>query len=243
MNSDKPEKKETQLEMASRIFGVPVTKAQPDDPIFQEGPQMFSVPPGWNEKHNKWKREKAAEERRKQVACMNEDLYSLIVQSASTDTLTIVTQAGCDARGERGLQVYRPDSEDVVRELMLSGYWSQDIHHSGWKSFMLAYIAEGVRIVECVSRNTILDSVTEEDVEEECLNDDQLQALWGSTLEEAQNATWREIAAVCIGAPKRTTAAKMAQLFYDALCSDGEPRIEEIDETGLIGPRKRRKKK
>jgi hypothetical protein len=50
------------------IEAMKLTKAQPDDPIFQEGPQMFSVPPGWNEKHNKWKREKAAEEMRKKEA-------------------------------------------------------------------------------------------------------------------------------------------------------------------------------
>jgi len=32
------------------IEAMKLTKAQPDDPIFQEGPQMYTVPSGWNAK-------------------------------------------------------------------------------------------------------------------------------------------------------------------------------------------------
>jgi hypothetical protein len=43
----------------------------------------------------------------------------------------------------------------------------------------------GVWLMKSVERNADLDDITEEDIEEGALNDDQLQALWGRTLYEA----------------------------------------------------------
>ena len=161
---------------------------------------------------------------------MNENLQTLISQSAHTDTLVITTQSGCEARREESLERYRPAKGEVTWELIISGYWSQGPYHSGWIAFMLAKIADGIWIVDSISRSAELDDVTEEDVEEGCLNDDQLQAMWETTLEDAQDSEWHEIAAICIGAHKEATAAEMARLLYEAITREGGVRVDEPDD-------------
>src|SRR5262245_24893992 len=85
------------------------------------------------------------------------------------------------------LEKYRPRARRVRWDLVASGYWSEDMYHSGHIAYFLARLGPGRWVLDAVERNTELDSVTEEDVEEGRLNDDQIQAMWGQTLEEAQN--------------------------------------------------------
>ena len=89
--------------------------------------------------------------------------------------------------------------------------------------------------MEARERNAILDDVTEEDVEEGRLNDDQIQAMWGQTLEEAQNAEYRHIVAWTDGIPPDVTAAEMAAVLYRAVCDGGGKEIDESDDRdGLL---------
>jgi hypothetical protein len=89
--------------------------------------------------------------------------------------------------------------------------------------------------MEARERNAILDDVTEEDVEEGRLNDDQIQAMWGQTLEEAQNEEYRHILAWTDGVGPDVTAAEMAAVLYRAVCDGGGNEINEPDDReGLL---------
>jgi hypothetical protein len=55
----------------------------------------------------------------------------------------------------------------------------------GHIAYYVRRIAGGVWLMKSVERNADLDDITEEDIEEGALNDDQLQAVWGRTLYEA----------------------------------------------------------
>lgn len=59
--------------------------------------------------------------------------------------------------------------------------------------------------MKSVQRNTILDDVTPEDVKEGRLNDDQIQALWGTTLRQAQKAVYEAFVAALADAPADMT--------------------------------------
>jgi hypothetical protein len=72
-------------------------------------------------------------------------------------------------------------------------------------------------IMEAVERNTCLDDVTEEDVEDGRLNDDQIQALWNMTLEEAQRQQFCRIVAVCEGGDDASAKAAMLKALGIAL--------------------------
>ncbi len=89
-------------------------------------------------------------------------------------------------------------------ELAISGRWSESPYHSGHIAYYVRRIAGGVWLMKSVERNADLDDITEEDIEEGALNDDQLQALWGRTLEEAQNEEFVEIVAAWLDAPRKT---------------------------------------
>jgi hypothetical protein len=97
------------------------------------------------------------------------------------------------------LEAQRP-AHPVEWQLVASGMWSEDTYHSGHIAYFIANIRPGEWLMEGVERNAQLDDVTEEDVEEGCLNDDQIQAMWGMTLEEAQNVEYRQIVAACTSA-------------------------------------------
>lgn len=77
-------------------------------------------------------------------------------------------------------------------------------------------------MVDSVARNAVLDSVTEEDIEEGRLNDDQIQAMWHITLEEAQSWKHKSIVAVCTDASPSIESKEMAKILYDHICeADG----------------------
>jgi len=120
-------------------------------------------------------------------------------------------------------------------KLVASGYWSEDMYHSGHIAYYIANPAPGCWVMEARERNMILDDVTEEDIEEGRLNDDQVQAMWGQTLEEARNAEYRRIVAWSEGVDLNCTVEDMAAILYRAVCEDGGNEITEPDDhRGLL---------
>ena len=95
-------------------------------------------------------------------------------------------------------------------------------------------IAGGVWLMKSVERNADLDDVTEEDIEEGALNDDQLQALWGRTLEEAQNEEFVEIVAAWLDAPRKTVSIDAAKTLYEAIRTHDAIMVSEPDRNGLL---------
>lgn len=133
-----------------------------------------------------------------------------------------------DAESE-SLESKRPEGR-VDWQLVASGGWSDGMYNSGHIEYLIANVGPGEWIMEGVERDACLDDVTEEDVEEGRLNDDQAQAMWGRTLEEAQNSEYRRIVAVCSGANPAAKAATIAARMYEAVCRDGGKEIDEPDE-------------
>ncbi len=78
-------------------------------------------------------------------------------------------------------------------------------------------------------RNAVLDDVTDEDVEACRLNDDQIQAMSGQTLEDAQTAEYRKVVAWCDEVDPDCTAKDMAAVLYRAVCEEGGKEITEPD--------------
>lgn len=119
--------------------------------------------------------------------------------------------------------------------LAISGYWREDQFHSGHIAYYLACIGPGDWILDGVERNAILDDVTQEDVDAGRLDDDQIQAMWGMTLEEAQDAEYRQIVAVCLGADAKLAANEIATALYRAACKAGAKEVIDPDRAvGLI---------
>jgi hypothetical protein len=119
-------------------------------------------------------------------------------------------------------------------ELAISGRWSESPYHSGHIAYYVRRIAGGVWLMKSVERNADLDDVTEEDIEEGALNDDQLQALWGRTLEEAQNEEFVEIVAAWLDAPRKSFSIDAAKTLYEALRTHDAIMVSEPDEGGLL---------
>jgi hypothetical protein len=138
--------------------------------------------------------------------------------------LTIKTEGDAQAH----LEARRPDSS-VTWFLAASGMWSEDMYHSGHIAYYIANPQPGCWVMEACERNAILDNVTEEDVEEGHLNDDQIQAMWGQTLEEAQNEEYRHIVAWAEGVDPDCNAVEMAAVLYRAVCESGGKEITEPD--------------
>ena len=88
--------------------------------------------------------------------------------------------------------------------------------------------------MEGVQRNAMLDGLTQEDIDEGNLDDDQIQALLGTTLKEAQSAKYSEIVAVMLVAPSDIPTEKAADLMYNELIDAGGKVIEEVEDYGLI---------
>lgn len=126
--------------------------------------------------------------------------------------------------------------QPVNWQLVASGVWSEDRHHSGHIAYFIANTGPGEWLMESVERNAALDDVTEEDVEEGRLNDDQIQAMWGMTLADAQDSEFRQIVAVASGVSIEMAAADVARLLYNHLCKHGGKPICDVDSTdGLLG--------
>ncbi|MBN2858846.1 MAG: hypothetical protein JXK93_01120 [Sphaerochaetaceae bacterium] len=114
--------------------------------------------------------------------------------------------------------------------LVVSGYWGQDMYHSGHVAYYMRETVPGTWVLQAVQRNTELDGVSEEDVEEGRLNDDQIQAMWGMTLEEAQYQIYEHIVAVVQEVPVRASRRKIAKALYSAALVIGAYAVEESDD-------------
>lgn len=133
------------------------------------------------------------------------------------------------------LESYRPKDSNQRWEMVTAGFWSQTQFNSGYISYYLTRDSKGTWIMESVERDAELDGVTEEDVKAGRLNDDQIQALSGRSLEEAQNEEYRRIAAVMEDAPAETTPATAARLMYKEIEKRGGKIVDEMeDEEGLL---------
>jgi hypothetical protein len=131
------------------------------------------------------------------------------------------------------LEARRP-KKSVTWLLAASGMWSEDMYHSGHIAYYIANPKPGCWVMEACERNAILDNVTEEDVEEGHLNDDQIQAMWGQTLEEAQNEEYRHIVAWAEGVDPDCTAVEIAAVLYRAVCESGGNEITEPDSSKCL---------
>jgi hypothetical protein len=127
------------------------------------------------------------------------------------------------------LERFRPRVTAEACELIISGYWFEDTHHSGHIAYYVARLAPGEWALDAVERNTILDDVTEDDIEQVRLNDDQLQALWGSTLQEAQSQVYRQIIAYCSSENDWSSADIGAKLYKAILEKNGKKVVERDD--------------
>lgn len=131
------------------------------------------------------------------------------------------------------LEARRP-AMPIEWQLVKSGFWAEDTYHSGHIAYYLAKVGSHEWIMEGVERNVELDGLTEEDIDEGRVNDDQLQAMWGMTLDEAQSVEYRKIVAVCSGAALDAGVQEIATILYRAVCLAGGKQISEPDERRSI---------
>ena len=130
---------------------------------------------------------------------------------------TKVVQNGVD---EAALEPYRP-AHDVEWVMIASGEWSQDDYHSGWAAYHVAKIGQGKWVLDCVQWNGCLDDVTQADVDNDRLNDDQIQAMWGMTLEKAKAQVYKYIAVVAEEVPADLDAKTVGELLYQKALKAG----------------------
>jgi hypothetical protein len=146
--------------------------------------------------------------------------------------MTIIT---CTAWPYDFLEKYRPKDRSLDWQLVVSGFWSEDSYHSGHIAYYLTRTKDGLWIMDSVQRNALLDGITQEDVEAGCLNDDQLQAIHGIGLKNAQKWRFKCIVAVCTKASPKASATKVARTMYKLVSQHAEVTIDEPDEEeGLI---------
>ncbi len=125
------------------------------------------------------------------------------------------------------LEHYRPAIDPNSWELVVEGNWSQSMYHGGFFSYSIARTAEGYWALNQCERNGCLDGVTEEDVENGDLNDDQREAIWHSSLEEAQNERFDLICAVWLDPPAELSAEDAGRRLYKEYVRRGGMRVEE----------------
>ena len=139
-----------------------------------------------------------------------------------------------NASSDDVLERYRPTPEPQDWNLVASGFWSEDMYHSGHIAYFITRVNDQTWVLDGVERNAELDGITEEDVEEGRLNDDQLQAMWGMSLEEAQSQEYRRIVVVIEDAPHDMKIKEAAALMYAEIRKNNGKIIEEPDIDGLL---------
>lgn len=121
--------------------------------------------------------------------------------------------------------------------LVIAGHWEQGPYHSGYVEYHLARLGPSDWLMQCVHRPGMLDGVTEDDVDEGLLDDDQAQAVWGFTLEDAQAKEHSEVVAVCTDADPSASEVDIATAMYDAVCRHGRHEVSEtLDVDCLLVP-------
>jgi hypothetical protein len=139
----------------------------------------------------------------------------------------------CVGYSDDDLERYRPSTGAANWEFVISGFWSSSPMHSGYICYYIQKISPNAWVMNSLVRNGCLDGVTQEDIDEGCVNDDQLQALFGKTLEEAQNYSHEEIAAVLIDAPIDLSIKDAAIQMYEAIEAANGRTVDEPDDFGL----------
>lgn len=122
--------------------------------------------------------------------------------------------------GSKDFESLRP-AVDLNWVRVRGGEWYEDAYHNGWAAYEVAKVGPGRWLLGCVEWNGCLDDLTQEDVDEGRLNDDQLQAMWGKTLEEAQSARHCWIAGEATEVPEDWDAAKIGRFLYDEAVKAG----------------------
>jgi len=146
--------------------------------------------------------------------------------AVSAGEMTIIT--ALDMYND-GLESFREKTQKEKWVLAIEGYWRESMYHNGYISYYIQEYAPGSWAMKTVSRNTMLDDVTEEDVEEGRLNDDQAQALWDRTLEEAQNDHCDDIVAVALGVAEGMPIKEVAEKLYAAAMRAECPHVREVN--------------
>lgn len=134
-------------------------------------------------------------------------------------------------------EALRPEGETTDWTLLISGHWSDSPAHSGHVTYNLGKTEAGAWLLERVQRDDCLDDVTEEDIEEGALNDDQLQALWRRERVEARGALeaeQREIVGAWSDALKDATVAAVAKAMLQAVGAADGIVIDEPDMMGMF---------
>ena len=138
---------------------------------------------------------------------------------------------------ESGSLEKRRPAGKVKWQLVVKVDWSESPYHSGHIAYYIAKTSPTEWMLDSVQRNACLDHVTQEDVDEGALNDDQIQAMWGQDLEDAQAAEFRQIVAVCSEAEVNAQAKDIAVILYGRVCeAAGRSAIDDEDfSNGLLG--------
>ena len=137
---------------------------------------------------------------------------------AGTATPQIVTACAFDSPSlDEHFAGTNPDGWKLVAE----SDWSESMYHSGHIAYHVQRNAAGAWVMRSIARDPCLDDVTEEDVEEGALNDDQFEALGDMTLEEARAQEERKVIAVWLNPPQRASRRAAAKLLYDAVVAAG----------------------
>ena len=141
-----------------------------------------------------------------------------------------------DSKESGSLEKRRPAGK-VKWQFVVKVDWSQSPYHSGHIAYYIAKTSPTEWMLDSVQRNACLDHVTQEDVDEGALNDDQIQAMWGQDLEDAQAAEFRQIVAMCSEAEVNAQAKDIAVILYGRVCeAAGRSAIDDEDfSNGLLG--------
>ena len=141
-----------------------------------------------------------------------------------------------DSKESGSLEKRRPAGK-VKWQLVVKVDWSESPYHSGHIAYYIAKTSPTEWMLDSVQRNACLDHVTQEDVDEGALNDDQIQAMWGQDLEDAQAAEFRQIVVVCSEAEVNAQAKDIAVILYGRVCeAAGRSAIDDEDfSNGLLG--------
>ncbi|MEE4382800.1 MAG: hypothetical protein V2J02_12445 [Pseudomonadales bacterium] len=140
----------------------------------------------------------------------------------------------CTDQPDDVLEAWRTGTRDDDWQLVIDGFWNQTPYHSGHVSYFLQKRRDGIWVMDQVQRPAVLDGVTQEDVDEGLLNDEQIQAMWGTTLEEAQARRYARIAAVLIDAPADYSPADIATMLYRCIGIANGRIVDEVRFEGLL---------
>lgn len=132
---------------------------------------------------------------------------------------------------DKPLEKYRPRAkggESPKWTLVAEGFWSSSPYHSGYHAYSVCQSKKGCWVLNQCKRNGCLDHVTEEDVKECALTDDQSQAIHSfGSLKKAQKWKFNMICAVWLDPPEGLTAKDAGRQLYREFVEQGGTRIED----------------